>query len=180
MESKWMAERAGAAGGRTTRGRRSCLPLKATTAAPGEAAAGAAHLLLLCLPLRTRGPQSARLFCPWGFPGKNTRVGCHILRQRIFPTHGLNPHLLHCRWILYYWAMGKSLPLRVAAAQTCLHWSSLILCSPTHFYFCCQRPKKKKKKKVKKLNKKRDIFLDRFHSTENFVFKIEIEEVFFF
>ena len=111
-----------------------------------EAAVGAAHWLLLCLTLRTRGLLSARLFCPWGFPGKNTRVGCHLLRQRIFPTQGSNPHLLHCRWILYYGATGKSLPLRVAAAQTCLHWSSLILCSPTHFYFCCQRPKKKKKR----------------------------------
>ena len=34
-------------------------------------------------------------------PGKNTEVGCHILLQRIFPTLGSNPGLLHCRWILY-------------------------------------------------------------------------------
>ena len=34
-------------------------------------------------------------------PGKNTGVGCHALLQGIFPTQGLNPHLLHCRWILY-------------------------------------------------------------------------------
>ena len=27
-------------------------------------------------------------------PGKNTRVGCHALLQRIFPTQGLNPCLL--------------------------------------------------------------------------------------
>ena len=26
---------------------------------------------------------------------------CHSLRQRIFPTHGLNPDLLHCKQILY-------------------------------------------------------------------------------
>ena len=32
-------------------------------------------------------------------PGKNTAVGCHA--QRIFLTQGLNPSLLHCRWILY-------------------------------------------------------------------------------
>ena len=34
-------------------------------------------------------------------PGKNTGVGCHDLLQGIFPTQGLNPGLLHCRWILY-------------------------------------------------------------------------------
>ena len=31
------------------------------------------------------------------FPGKNTGVGCHFLLQEIFPTQGLNLHLLHCR-----------------------------------------------------------------------------------
>ena len=39
--------------------------------------------------------------CPWGFPGKNTRVGCHFLLQGIFPTQGSNPCLLHYRWVLY-------------------------------------------------------------------------------
>ena len=34
-------------------------------------------------------------------PGKNTGVGCHALLQGIFPTHGSNPCLLHCRQILY-------------------------------------------------------------------------------
>ena len=34
-------------------------------------------------------------------PGKNTGVGCHALLQGIFLTQGLNPGLLHCRWILY-------------------------------------------------------------------------------
>ena len=38
---------------------------------------------------------------PWGFPGKNTGVGCHFLLQGIFPTQGSNPGLLHCRQILY-------------------------------------------------------------------------------
>ena len=35
-------------------------------------------------------------------PGKNTGVGCHALLQRIFPTQGLNPGLLHCRQSLYH------------------------------------------------------------------------------
>ena len=34
------------------------------------------------------------------FPDKNTGVRCHFLLHRIFPTQGLNLHLLHCRWIL--------------------------------------------------------------------------------
>ena len=28
-------------------------------------------------------------------------MGCHALLQGIFPTQGLNPGLLHCRWIPY-------------------------------------------------------------------------------
>ena len=44
------------------------------------------------------GLYPTRLLCPWDFPGKNTGVGCHFLHQRIFPTQGSNPHLLHCRW----------------------------------------------------------------------------------
>ena len=40
-------------------------------------------------------------FCPWGFPGKNTGVGCHFLLQGIFPTQGSNPGLLHWRQMLY-------------------------------------------------------------------------------
>ena len=40
------------------------------------------------------------------FPGKNTGVDSHFLLQEIFPTQGLNPHLLH----LLHWKAG-SLPL---------------------------------------------------------------------
>ena len=45
--------------------------------------------------------QSARLLCPWDFPVKNTGMGCHFLLQGIFLTQESNPHLLHCRQILY-------------------------------------------------------------------------------
>ena len=40
--------------------------------------------------LRPRGLQPARLLCPWDFPGKNTRMGCHALLQGIFLTQGSN------------------------------------------------------------------------------------------
>ena len=39
-------------------------------------------------------------------PGKNTGVGCHVLLQGIFPTHGSNLVVLS----LLYWEAG-SLPL---------------------------------------------------------------------
>ena len=48
-----------------------------------------------CLTLRTR------FLCPWTFPGRNIGMGCHSLLQGIFSTQGLNPGLLHCRWIPY-------------------------------------------------------------------------------
>ena len=57
--------------------------------------------LLVSYSLRSYGLQSARLLCPWDSPDRNTRVGSHFLLQGIFPTQGSNPHLLHCRGILY-------------------------------------------------------------------------------
>ena len=41
------------------------------------------------------------LYSPWNSSGQNTGVGSLSLLQGIFPTQGLNPSLLHCRWILY-------------------------------------------------------------------------------
>ena len=41
------------------------------------------------------------LYSPWNSPDQNTEVGSLSLLQRIFPTQGLNPGLLHCTWILY-------------------------------------------------------------------------------
>ena len=58
----------------------------------------------VCVRVLTLQPpklQSARLLCPWDFPGKNTGMGCHFLLKGIFPTQESKPHLLHCRQILY-------------------------------------------------------------------------------
>ena len=41
------------------------------------------------------------------FPVKNTGVGCHCLQHGIFPTQGLNPHLL----CLLHWPVGSLLPV---------------------------------------------------------------------
>ena len=59
------------------------------------------------------GLYPARLFCPWDFPGKNTGVACYFLLQEIFPAQGSNPHLLHCRWILDYWATREAARLYI-------------------------------------------------------------------
>ena len=48
------------------------------------------------------GLQPAGFLCPWDFPGKNARVGCHFLLQGIFPTQGLRLGVLLCRQILYH------------------------------------------------------------------------------
>ena len=72
-----------------------------TTVLNGEMCAAAAQS---CLTLWPHGLQPARPLCPWDFPGKNTGAGCHTLLQGIFPTQGLNLHLLHCRQTLYHWA----------------------------------------------------------------------------
>ena len=41
------------------------------------------------------------LYSPWNSSGQNIGVGSLSLLQRIFPTQGLNPSLLHCGRILY-------------------------------------------------------------------------------
>ena len=56
-------------------------------------------LSVLSNSLQPHGLWPARLFYSWDFSGKNTGVGCHFLLLGIFPTQGLNPHLLH--WQAY-------------------------------------------------------------------------------
>ena len=55
----------------------------------------------------TRAQWPHGLLCPWNFPGKNTRVGCYLLLPGIFPTQGLNLHLLG---LLFLWV--GSLPVK--------------------------------------------------------------------
>ena len=72
--------------------------------------------------------EPARRLCPWDSPGKNTGVECHFLLQGIFPTQGLNPHLL----CLLHW-QASSLPLALPGR---------LVLNTTHetkvtFFFCC-------------------------------------------
>ena len=45
--------------------------------------------------------MSHGLQSPWSSPGQNTGVGSLSLLQGVFPTHGSNPGLLHCKQTLY-------------------------------------------------------------------------------
>ena len=62
-------------------------------------------------------PMDYRLLCPWDFPGKSTRVGCHFLLQGIFPTQGSNLGLQHCRQTLYCLSYQRSLIRQDGYAQ---------------------------------------------------------------
>ena len=80
--------------------------LDSETNGDGEVGKGFSTCVLLCLVT-----QSCPILCdpmdcsPPGpsahgdSPGKDTGVGCRALLQGIFPTQGLNPGLLHSRWI---------------------------------------------------------------------------------
>ena len=52
--------------------------------------------------VQPHGLEPTSILCSWDFPGKKNGVGCHFLFQGIFLTQGLNPCLLHCRWIFYH------------------------------------------------------------------------------
>ena len=69
-----------------------------------------------------------KLLCPWNFPGKDTSLeigmGCHFLFQGIFPTQGLNPGFLHCRWILYHLSHQRS-PLNCSVCLVIQSYSTL-------------------------------------------------------
>ena len=63
------------------------------------------------------------LHSPWNSPGQNTGVGNLSLLQSIFPTQGLNPGLLHCRWILYQLSYSGKPQVHLG----CCKWNYFIL-----------------------------------------------------
>ena len=77
--------------------------------------------------LQPHGLQPTRLLRPWNFPGKNTGVGCHFLLHGIFPTWGLNPHLLHCRQILFPLNYWEVLHAQICHSSTCIATDIYIL-----------------------------------------------------
>ena len=59
---------------------------------------------LFCDPMDYDPPDSS----VHGILGKNTGMGHHFPLQGIFGTQRSNPHLLHCRQILYHWAAWEA------------------------------------------------------------------------
>ena len=59
---------------------------------------------------------ACQILCPWDFPGKYTRVGCHFFLQGLLSTQGWNLHLL-------LW-QADSLPLRHQGSHTTV-WMNL-------------------------------------------------------
>ena len=79
-----------------------------------------ARVLCSCSVTKTwpHGLQPARLLCSWSFPGQSTGVGSHFLLQRIFPTQGSNPYLLH-------WQAGSLTPEPPGRPQWRSHWDEI-------------------------------------------------------
>ena len=76
---------------------------------------------------------------PPGKP-KNTRVGNLSLFQGIFPIQGLNPGLLHCRWILYHLSQEES-PDRGISFANFLSWVLYLHQCQTTFFVSDGLPK---------------------------------------
>ena len=75
-------------------------------------------------------PYSQAL-CPWDFPGKNTRVGCHFFLQGNFLTQGWKLRLLHCRQILYHWAIREAWQV-IDLTTFSLSITQLLCCFPLY------------------------------------------------
>ena len=72
---------------------------KTTHENPGSGSESESHSVM------SNSLQSHGLYSPWNSPGQNTGVGSLFLLLGIFPIQGSNPHLPHCRWILYLQAV---------------------------------------------------------------------------
>ena len=92
--------------------------------------------LILLWP-RVLEPDS--LLCPWDFPGKNTRMGCHFILQGIFQTRG-QTHVscigwrilsqwatweAHMRWCVHAYASHFSHIRIFTTLWTAAHWAPL-------------------------------------------------------
>ena len=85
------------------------------------------------LTLVTLWTVAHQALCPWDFPGRNTRVGCHFLLQGIFPTQGSNSCLPHCRWILYHLNYQGI----YSHTECACHYTATKLVLNKYYYFMC-------------------------------------------
>ena len=59
--------------------------------------------------LGTPWTVAGQTLCPWRFPGKNTKVGCHFLLQGTFPTQRSSHSSCLGRWVHHCWATREGL-----------------------------------------------------------------------
>ena len=79
--------------------------------------------------LQPHGLYPTRFLCPWDFPGKSTRVGCHFLLQGIFSTQGFNVGLWHCRQMLYPLSHSSVCSLKkIFLSLPAILWNSAFHC----------------------------------------------------
>ena len=73
-------------------------------------------------------------------PGKNTGIGCHFLLQKIFPTQGLNPSLLHWQADFFFFFLplshhsASSTPFSSEFTQTVIEFPFSAVCVLTCGY----------------------------------------------
>ena len=68
------------------------------------------------------------LLCPWDFPGKNTRVGCHCLVWGPFLTQGSNPCLLNWQVVTQDWKRSVFIPIpKKGNAKECSNYHTIAL-----------------------------------------------------
>ena len=80
--------------------------------------------------------QTTRLLCPWNSLGKNIGVDSNSLLQEIFPTQRSKPGHLHCRQILYLWAIREMPISHSMSARSLQSWSDSNLCDPMDYVAC--------------------------------------------
>ena len=80
------------------------------------------------------GLKPIGLLCPWDSPGKSTGASSHSFLQGIFPTQGLNPSLLHFRWILYHMNHQGSPTWCVPSITSSVHGRDPMRCASFVFY----------------------------------------------
>ena len=103
-----------------------------------------AQSLVVSSSVQPHGLQPSRLLCPRDSPSKNTGVGCHFLPSRIFPTQGLNLHLL--RW------QADSLPLsHLGSPKTCLCSKNYPSFSPTPSIHPCNNTREEKNPNISRM-----------------------------
>ena len=108
--------------------------------------------------LRPHGLEPTRLLCPWNFPGKSTGVGCRFLLQRIFPSQGSNPGLLHCRQMLYRLSYEGSPLTRKHVCKIHRKFISRLILSIFISIYTFMNSQKSSKKETTKYSYRRSIY----------------------